>query len=563
MQLQAFALIGVCLASILAVAGCGAPQPVADQADQVRQAPATQPAKRGGIFHVPVSGNIANLNPYNLSGSLNNFTQAIYEPLIVRDTEPGKNWYEDQKMAPGLAERWERPERHTYVFYLRKNATWHDGRPFTAADVVHTIGHLKENRGKVSDSSYAVNIAAAEALDSYAVRLTLNLPNPEFLNELYQIEIIAKHVAESGKQLENTAIGTGPFTLREFETSTGFKVARNPNYWLKDPASASGQSMPYIDGIVGHSLADRGTVIAAFAADNLDMMNAEDKVQFSTIQGLRPGLTFERFYGQYSFGGFFAMDAPPFNDVRVRRAINLAADRQAMIQNATFGEGIINPPGTYGWKKGYAIPQDELLKLPGYNPETKQQDIAQAKRLLLDAGYPNGFAAKVSYGSASTNPKPIAEVLASQMQQIGVNLTLAPLDRASYAAATRDQSYEMVILGSSSRDSRGDLYEQFHSRGTFNKKGPKDPELDAILEKYMAEENQAEAQKLSQQFQRRLYDQAYFIGAFERASYTIYQPWVHDVLNNYGANPIPYWWPPRAWMDLDAMPAARRSEKLP
>ena len=539
----------------LAAAACAAPtQPPADQPDQVRQQAATQPAKRGGVFHIPVSGNNSNLNPYNFSGSTQNLSNPIYEPLIIRDASPGNNWYEDQKMAPGLAESWDTPDRNNFIFHLRKNATWHDGQPFTAKDVVHTITFLKENRGKVNDSQYAANVAKVEAVDDYTVKLTTTSPDPDTLSALYQVEITAKHVADAGKQLENVAIGTGPFILKDFKTESGFTVARNPNYWLKD--------MPYLDGIAGHYISDRGTVIAGFAADNLDVMNAEDKVQFGTVQQIKPTATYERFYGQYSYGPFFALDTPPFNDVRVRRAMSLTFDRQDGITKAAFGEGVVNPPAIYGWKKGFAIPQEELLKLPGYNPDTRQQDIAEAKRLMAEAGFPNGFSVKLSYGSASTNPKPIAEVFAASLQPLGINFSLIPLDRAGAAQADRDENFEMYILGTSSRDTRADLYERFHSKGVFNKRGPKDPELDAILEKYQTEFDIPTAQKLAQQFQRRLYDQAYFIGAFERASYTIYQPWVHDVLNNYGANPIPYWNPPRAWMDVEAMPQGRRNEKI-
>ena len=89
-----------------------------------------------------------------------------------------------------------------------------------------------------------------------------------------------------------------------------------------------------------------------------------------------------------------------------------------------------------------------------------------------------------------------------------------------------------------------------------------DPHAAAQLLPLVYEElRQLAAQKLAQQFQRRLYDQSYLIGAFERASYSIYQPWVHDMLNNYGASPVPYWWPATAWMDIEAMPASRRTER--
>jgi peptide/nickel transport system substrate-binding protein len=353
--------------------------------------------------------------------------------------------------------------------------------------------------------------------------------------------------------LETNAIGTGPYIMKEFDQATGYKVARNPNYWVKD--------QPYLDGVTGHYLADRGTVIAGFAADNLDMINVEDKVLFDSVQQLKPGLVYERFYGKTGYAMFFALDQAPYSDIRVRRAINLTADRQDMLVKGAFGEGFINPPGVYGWKKGYAIPPEDLVKLPGYNPATKQQDIAEGKRLLAEAGYPNGFSGKISYLGGGASYKVVAEVLGTQLQAVGINATLVPLDSATDAQVSRDESFEMYILGASGRDSRSEWFERFHSKGTFNRRGPKDPELDAILEKYQVEPDVPAAQKLAQQFQRRLYDQAYVIGAFERASYSIYQPWVHDMLNNYGASPVPYWWPATAWMDLEAMPASRRTER--
>lgn len=545
---RALSLVGV-----VAALACSAPQaPSADSGALVRSEPSGLQPKRGGVFHVPVSGNNPNLNPYNVSGAPLNLFNTIYEPLVAREVRPGVNWQENPQIVPWLVERWEQRDPNTYVFQLRKGVAWHDGQPFTAADVVHTIEFLKQNRGKFLDAGRVENIASVQATGADTVTVITSKANPDFLkDDLLEMEIVPKHVAEQGK-LETAAIGTGPFRLKQFDSVTGWTVTRNDNYRTKD--------LPYLDGVAGHYLSDRGAMTAGFAAGSLDVMNPEDKVQFETVQGIKPDLKFERFYGNYGFGLYFAMDQPPFNDIRVRRAMNLAVDRQDMIVKAAFGDGIVNPPGTYAWRKGWSMPQEDLLKLPGYNPSTRQRDIEEAKRLLAEAGYPNGLSAKISYSGASTNPKPIAEVITSQLRPLGLNFTLVPLDRATRAQAERDEAYELYILGMRG-DNRSEIQERFHSKGALNKKGPKDPELDAIIDKLQVEFDDGKARQLHQQYQRRLYDQAYFLGAFERASYTVYQPWVHDVLNNYGANIIPYYTPPQLWMDVDQMPANRKAEK--
>ncbi len=231
-----------------------------------------------------------------------------------------------------------------------------------------------------------------------------------------------------------------------------------------------------------------------------------------------------------------------------------------MIVKAAFGDGVPNPPGGIGWRKGMSIPQEELLKLPGYNPATKQQDLAEAKRLMVEAGYPNGFSTKLSYGSYLTNPKPIAEVTASQVKAaLNISITLVPLDRASNTQVERDNNYEMHTYGVTG-ESRSVTYDKLHSKGILNKRGPKDQELDALIEKFQAEFDAVEAQKLSQQIQRRVYDQAYHIGAFERAQYTVFQPWLYDMAHNNGAQTVIWWNPPIAWMDVDQMPQNRRNE---
>jgi peptide/nickel transport system substrate-binding protein len=543
---------GLVLASLLAALAAtacasAAPPPTATQG----QPQTAQQPKRGGVLRLPVTGSNASLNPYIVSGSPSTLPDAVYERLLGRDVKPGVNWSEEEKLGPGLAEKWDRSDQNTYTFNLRKDATWHDGKPFTADDVIYTFNFLKDAKS-LPASARVRNVKSIEALDPYTLRVITVTPAPDFLKEdILNIYVASKHVAAEGKELETAAIGTGPFKLKQFDKTAGWTSVRNDAYWMK--------GVPYLDGVAGHYISDRGTMTAAMAVGNLDVMNLGDKPQLESALGVKPDMTAEKFYGANGYGIIFALDKPPFSDVRVRRAINLAIDRQDMIEKGAFGDGIANPPGIAGWITSLAMPQEDLLKLPGYNPATRQQDVALAKQLLAESGV-GKIQAKLSFSGEATNARPIAEVAASQLKDVlGMELTLAPLDRATLAKVEQDVSYEMHV-GNFSRG-RSDYQQKLHSKGSLNKKGPYDPELDAILDKYVASFDEAETQRLSRQMQRLLYDKAYFIGAIERGIYTVYQPWVHDFLNNYGGNPIPYWSPPITWLDIDALPANRKSEK--
>lgn len=534
------------LVPVLLTAACAGAVPTPPT--QERQA--MQP-KQGGVFHLPVTGANASLNPYIASGSPTTLPDTIYEKLLARDAQPGVNWSEHGRLIPWLAEKWERTDPNTYLFRLRKDVSWHDGKPMTAEDVIHTFTYLKDTRG-LTDTARVRNVRSIEAPDSHTVRLVTAAPNPDFLrDDIIQIEITPKHLIAEGKQLETSALGTGPFTLKQFDKTAGWTVARNEGYRLKD--------LPYLDGVAGHYIGDRGTMTAGMAAGQLDVMNVADKPQLETALAIKSELTYEKFYGGNGYGIFFAMDKPPFDDFRVRQAINLAIDRQDMITKGAFGDGIANPPGVAGWIKSRALPQEELLKLPGYNPATRQQDLARAKQLLAESGH-RTIQVKLSFSGQATNARPIAEVGAAQLKEhLGMDVTLQPLDRASLGKAEQEGTYELHVhsLG----QGRSEMHQWMHSKGALNKRGPYDPELDVLIEKYVAEFDDAEMGRLSRQVQKLLYDKAYFVGAIERAIYTVYQPWVHDMMNNYGGNPIPYWTPPMLWLDVDLLPANRKAEK--
>jgi len=549
--------VGLSLASILVFAGTaclGAAPP-----DGQQSSPAAGQPKRGGIFHIPQVQPNPDLNPHatGRGGTMAPLMNTMYEGLVARDAQPHVSWHGDPKLKPWLAERWERPDENTYLFQLRTDVKWHDGRPFTADDVVHSIEYLKE-RPNLIESGRVANIKSVEVLDSHRIRIVTRQPNPDFLvNDVIEVSMTPRHLAAEGKQLETLAVGTGPFKFKQLDKTAGWRVARNEDYWVKDP-SGSGQGLPYLDGVAGHYLTDRGTMTAAMAAGNLDAMTVADKALVEAALAAKGDLLYDKVYYHRGLSILFAMDRPPFDDIRVRRAINLAIDRQDMVVKGALGDGVINPPFISGWAKA-AIPQEELVKLPGYNPATRERDVAQAKQLLAEAGV-RSLSAKLSFPGANTNETPAATVAAAQLKELlGIEIVLQPLDTATFNKVQVDGTWEMrtATVGRG----RSSLQEALHSKGKLNKRGPFDSELDALVDKYLAEFDDAQADRLYQEIQRLLYDKAYVVGTISRALFTVYQPWLHDMLDNFGGQIVLWYTPPALWIDVDMLPAHRRAEK--
>jgi peptide/nickel transport system substrate-binding protein len=478
----------------------------------------------------------------------------ILEPLVKFKRVLGRDHRIDFEVIPWLAESWEQPDPTTYVFHLREGVKWSDGEDFTAADVVFTfdfINNAEKPYRAVGKTSQVIDI---QALDKYTVQMKLKRRNLLFLVEnAGRLLMLPKHVNDRGDSFDDVAIGTGPFKVVEFDPRSGFALERYADYW--------DQPRPYFDGVVGHYGLDTSSMIAAFVARKVDLLTVRQK-EVGLVKRSIPTVQENKFITDYGNSLYMQLDKPPYNDVRVRRALHLALDRGEMLKTLTFGEGIINPPGVPGHKEGYALSQTDLLARAGWNAATKEQDIREAKRLLAEAGYANGFTDSLLYNTGASTTPLITEIVAGQLKvNLGVDLTLEGYQRAIMNQRDRqgDFNVQMATLDRMSLNIRT----RYHSDSKVNSAGINDPELDQLIETLEATADVIERKRLTRVIQELLIEKVYTVPTIELAFFPLAQPWIHNYLFNYGSPHAAFiYLETDAWMDLDELHGSRQGETL-
>ena len=342
--------------------------------------------KRGGTLRIAGPYTVPHFDLYQGAWPMNMIH--MYNGLVRKNPADGL-----RTIIPELAERWEiSSDGKVYTFYLRDGVKFHDGTPFSSEDVVATFKKIISPPLGVA-STFRDNftmINKVEAVDRLTVRLQLEHPFPPLLelltggtNLFFCMIIYPKKVLEENNYDLRKVIapGTGPFRLKEHRAGEKWVYERNPNYW--DP------ELPYIDTLeLIHvpQMSDRGSAVLTGQADltwnaSVDVWREAERRKDIVSVFKTPSLA--------SHTAHINNERKPFNDKRVRRAIFLAVSRQNIHKAYQDQE----PIAMGRWMSSaapYAPPPAELEKIPGYRPD-KTADIAEAKRLLAEAGYPNGF----------------------------------------------------------------------------------------------------------------------------------------------------------------------------
>jgi peptide/nickel transport system substrate-binding protein len=402
-------------------------------------------------------------------------------------------------IIPDLAESWKvSSDGKTYAFKLRDGVKFHDGTPFSSADVVATFSRIIFPPGGMA-SIYKDQFAAVaklEAIDRLNVRFILKEPQPYFLELFTPSSMVIyskKALDENNQDLRKViAPGTGAFMFKERKAAEKWVMVRNPNYWDSE--------IPYLDGIeLLHVPAwtDRGTAVLTGQADyspNVSLETHQEGLKRKDIVGT------VRYPGEFnSYQVHINNERKPFNDPRVRRAINLAVSRQNLIK--AFGTQ--EPIMLTRWMthaSEFAAPLKELETLPGYRAD-KTADLAEAKKLMADAGLADGIK-NVDFVSASVAPH--AEILAPAFQDelkrtLGIETKIRVMERALLIEELKKGTFDMMVQ-TEYRSPIGDPGPGWEmclkTGGSLNFSRYSNPEFDRLLKQINSETNKGKRKQL-------------------------------------------------------------------
>ena len=496
LPLMLLAIVG--LSTLLAV-GCN--QPAAAPSSAPGGGTAQETPKPGGILDVA----FAIAEPPDIdalrhtSSAYMQLTRKAYNGILQYDP------IENTKIIPELAERWEiSPDGKTYTFYLHKGVKWHDGVAFTAQDVKYNLDRMRDPKDEFasdlsSKRSSLAPVTQVDVVDDNTLRLTLSRPSNSLLAFLAYggNQIVPKHAYEQGVDLGKTVLGTGPFKLSDYQRGSVFRMVRNPDYFIKD--------RPYLDGINIYFLKDDATRVAAFTTGQIKLLSYIYKTQVDNIKKDVPQAVISTKDGLRNGFIGFNVEKPPFTDVRVRQAISLAMDRQAALKVLVPGEGAL---GTLLSPDLSEFTQEEISKLPGYRAD-KTQDLAQAKKLLADAGFPNGFKITLLTVTNSQDYQDLAVVAKDQLAKIGIDVTINVVPQAQYTSERTTGNYASMatvgVLNFSDPSAGGSYF------GPINFSRWVDSTFQDLLTRQDAEQNPAERKKLVRQMEQRWLDQVPYV----------------------------------------------------
>jgi len=417
---------------------------------------------------------VETLNPYGHS------TTQIY-PTWKHVIEPLIEWnWSKKQIVPILAESWSNPDHNTWVFKLKKGIKFHDGSDFTSADVVHSYTRIQKDPDSKQSSSIA-HITTIEALDPLTVRLRTKKPDAALLFRLGQRFITNKAAYDrlGAAAADKLALGTGPYKFKDWVRGQWFVVEKNAGY-------AHSDHKPTVDEIVFRNLAESEVAVTSLLNREVDIISNVPPESAARVTG---GARIEStrtinimFLGMHS-------SVPEFKNKLVRQAVNYAIDRNALTKSVL---------------RGYAYPMDAPVGPDqyGYSRELRPRyahDPAKAKKLLAQAGYPNGFAVDFLVPLGQYNKvKDVAEAISGMLNEVGIRAKLRTQDQDSGFAAIQNGKVGMYIFGRGGVADPSEYLHQYFRTGVTKRLEFSNPEVDAALTAEQASFDPAQRLKLLQ-----------------------------------------------------------------
>ncbi|HEV8199988.1 MAG TPA: ABC transporter substrate-binding protein [Candidatus Polarisedimenticolia bacterium] len=475
-----------------------------------------QTPKRGGVLRLTVQADPLHFDPHQTISFVTMVPLSlVYSRLVKVKAGPSVRPM-TYPIEPDLAESWTQQNDTTYVFKLRKGVRWHpkppvNGRELTADDVKYTYERFLTITGN-PNKPVLEYVDRIEAVDKYTVKFTLKEPNAWFLDLLASTStwIVAKECVEKFGDLKKveSVVGTGPWMLERWEPNVKLVYVRNPNYFVS--------GLPYADGVDMLIDKDPSSRLATWLSGKTDFgpeyQHAVRWLDAPLARQRKPGLQTAEYTWLTSGSIGFKVGNPPFNDLRVRRALGRATNVAEVFESLAFSQGHWTPnpivPAAFA---EWSIPIDQL------GPEGKKLyefNTGEAKRLLAEAGHPNGFKTTVEAAAAVYGPDfdDFVQITLKNWKAAGIEGDLKLKEYGAFISSTIFGKFDAMFLGlrGAWADPEAYFYRWFMPGQPLNVWGVNDSKLTDMIKLQRRTFDVAKRKQVVFDIQRYLADQALF-----------------------------------------------------
>lgn len=479
--------------------------------------------KRGGVLRVFQYDSPASMSIHEEAfNSAQNPMMAVFNNLVLFRQDVPQNRIDT--IEPDLATKWSwNTDMTALTFELRQGVSWHDGKPFTAADVKCTwdliLGKSEDKLRTNPRKSWYRNLDSVTTTDN-TVTFHLKRPQPAFIALLASgySPVYPCHVP--AQDMRQHPIGTGPFKFVSYKPNESIKLARNEQYWK--------EGRPYLDGIEWTIIPNRSTAILGFIAGKFDLTFPFGLTVplMKNVQKEAPQAICELEPADQSTNLIVNRDAPPFDNPEIRRAMALALDRKSFIQILAEGHGDIGgamqppPQGVWG------MPDEMLRTLPGYGSDIGK-NREEARDIMKNAGYgpDKRLAVKVSVRNTPPFRDP-AVILIDQLREVYIDGELDTVESATWFPKVYRKDYKigLNLTGLGVDDPDAQFYENYACGSDRNYTGYCNPQIDKLFDQQSMERDQEKRRRLVFEIDKKLQEDGARPILFHNQFATCWQP---------------------------------------
>ncbi len=499
-----YLLLSVLFVCAIVLAACGGKSGSGKTADgQNDQGTATAGAKDENVLIVGMDDDPPQLDPHFSTAAVDRQVfHSIYDKLV--DVDDKLNF------VPQLAADWKISEDgKVYTFHLQEGVQFHDGTPFNAEAVKYNFDRMMDASLGSSRTAELSLVENVEAQDEYTVVVTLSSPFSPFLATLADragMMLSPTALEEKGDDFQNSPVGTGPFKFVERVKQDRLVVERNEDYW---------NGAPKIEKIIYYPYSDENVRVTNLKSGNTDIVN---KVPPKDVEDLKNNSQLEVSEKEaLGFQGLYLnLESEPFNNKQLRQALDLVIDREALVKVALRDMAVPSagaiPPSSWAYDESVTV---------------TERDIEKAKKLLAEAGHPDGFSFTLKLA-----PKPIEEQLGQMIQSMakeaGIEVKLEMVEFGALIDQMNSFDFDAIRLGWSGRvDPDGNLHPLFHTGGSINY-GFSDEKMDKLLSDARETSDQEERKKLYTEASLYAKEEVPYIFLYHEIDFNAYKLFVKD-----------------------------------